>query len=81
MKNKANWISQKTQIDLIKPTIQIERNPYYQKWGKGRPTKQMLKQRDLWTNWELKNNPLLNLMSNIKEISLNYKHKEKSFLI
>jgi len=76
---KSNWIGTTELLGLMKPAIQINENPYYQKWGRGRPTKQMLKQRGLWQKWDTDNNPLLKLVASIKDVKPNYKHEEKGF--
>jgi len=50
---KSNWIGSNELLGLMKPAIEINENPYYQKWGKGRPTKAKLKQMELWQKWEV----------------------------
>ena len=80
MTEKQNWIGSSELLGLIRPAIQINENPYYQKWKRGRPTREMIKQRDLWQKWEMDNNHLFKLINSIKDAKPNYKHKEKSFL-
>ena len=83
---KNNWTGSDKQLSLLKPTIEInenpyyQQNPYYQKWKKGRPTKAMLEQRRLWQKWEIENNDLFKLIAKIKGLQPNWKHEEKSFL-
>lgn len=50
-----SWIKS---TDLNAPNT----NPYYEKWGKGRPTKEMVKKRILANEWELDNDPLFRLL-------------------
>lgn len=80
MEQKSNWIGSNDLFGLMKPAIVISENPYYQKWGRGRPTKAMLKQRELWQKWEMDNSPFFKLIASIKDAEPSYKHEEKSFL-
>ena len=73
---KHNWIASSDMMNFLKPTIEINKNPYYQKWKRGRPTKQMIRQRELWQKWELENNDTIKLFESLKEHKLSYNHNE-----
>ena len=78
-KNKANWVNSKNVIDIVLPIVEVKTNPYYTKWKRGRPTKDMIKQRELWQKWEIDNNDYFKLIFSIKDTKPSYKHEEKSF--